>query len=376
MTSDERVRTRLDALVETLRAGGSIRTDAVERAMRAVPRHEFIDYYYAEGKERTEVDPANDATLDHVYSNDALVTRVGENGLPSSSSSQPSVVAVMLEALEVHPRMRVLEIGAGTGYNAAILAELTGDPALVTSIDIQPDVIEQTARNLARSDHDGVDLRVGDGFFGAPDAAPFDRIIVTVGPADLSPHWIEQLAASGHIITPLPFAGWQPHFRVRRDRDAIRGRFAGWTGFMAMTGAHPWDPMNRRPQIEAVEEEIQHHDFDEPLALDRFGPLWFFAALDPRTVAIRGGFGIVRDPLHWAAVDRETGGIAKGIVSRNAPDLVEEMARIASRFDALGAPAESDWISEFVPHGDTLPDAFARIERSQYTQCISLEPPA
>ena len=73
-----------------------------------------------------------------VYSDEALITRRDDEGMPTSSASQPSVVAMMLEALDLEPGMRVLEIGAGTGYNAALMAEMVGDAGLVTTIDIDP----------------------------------------------------------------------------------------------------------------------------------------------------------------------------------------------------------------------------------------------
>jgi len=294
-----------------------------------------------------------------VYSNDALVTRIGENGLPSSSSSQPSVVATMLESLDVHPGMRVLEIGAGTGYNAALLAELTGDAKLVTTIDIQSDVVEQTAQNLARMGYIGIDVRAADGFFGAPDAAPFDRIIVTVGPSDLSPHWVEQLASDGIVLTPLTLGGWHPNFRIRRDGDVITGRFAGWTGFMAMTGVHPREVWEGRESVRAPDaEHLQKRAFEPVLDMEAFVPLWFFAALHPDVAWLvnadapdASGFGFARDETHWASMNRN------GVHSCDAPDLV-------------------NWLTEFVPVGEPSPDVFARVERAQYTQCIRLEPRA
>src|SRR5439155_24991906 len=124
--------------------------------------------------------------LEQIYSERALITRLRDN-LGTSSSSQPALMADMLQLLDVRPGLRVLEIGAGTGYNAALLAELTGDPSLVTTIDIQPDVVEQTRRSLVRAGYGGVRVLCRDGFAGAPEAAPFDRIVATVGCPDLSP---------------------------------------------------------------------------------------------------------------------------------------------------------------------------------------------
>src|SRR5215204_4057723 len=123
-------------------------------------------------------------------------------GRPISSSSQPAIMAVMLDQLDVRPGQRVLEIGTGTGYNAALLAELVGGSGAVTTVDIDADLVEQAGRNLdaagvggvdvVRGDGSagGVDVVRGDGSAGWPDAAPYDRIILTAAARDLAPAWL------------------------------------------------------------------------------------------------------------------------------------------------------------------------------------------
>jgi protein-L-isoaspartate(D-aspartate) O-methyltransferase len=118
-------------LVEQLTKAGAIRGAAVARAMARAPRHLFVPEY----------------PLHLVYGDRALVTKT-RAGVGTSSSSQPAIMAVMLEALRPRRGMNVLEIGAGTGYNAALLRELVGPDGAVTSIDIQADVTARARRNL------------------------------------------------------------------------------------------------------------------------------------------------------------------------------------------------------------------------------------
>lgn len=100
----------------------------------------------------------------------------------------------MLELLDLAPGLNVLEIGAGTGYNAALMAELVGDQHLVVTLDVLEDVVEQTRRLLARAGYPEIAVLWRDGVQGAAERAPFDRIVATVGRSDLSPRWAEQLA--------------------------------------------------------------------------------------------------------------------------------------------------------------------------------------
>src|SRR5579864_7686138 len=122
-------------LVDLLQERGVIRTPAVARAFLAVPRELFIEHFYereGRGWKRLEQREAGEAWLNLIYQDDALTTMVNRYHLPISSSSQPSIMASMLEALAVQPGQRILEIGTGTGYNAALLAALTQDPTQVT----------------------------------------------------------------------------------------------------------------------------------------------------------------------------------------------------------------------------------------------------
>ncbi|MEV1179505.1 methyltransferase domain-containing protein, partial [Nonomuraea sp. NPDC049784] len=179
-----------DAMVDKLRDWG-VRTEPVEAAMRAVPRHVFVP----------------SATLEQAYGPDSVVTHRDENGKAISSASDPGLVASMLEQLDVQPGHRVLEIGAGTGYNAALLAELAGPEGHVTTVDIGADIVAGARRGLAAAGYDRVQVVHGDGATGHPENAPYDRIIVTAGAWDVPPAWREQLAPGGRLVVPLRVRG-------------------------------------------------------------------------------------------------------------------------------------------------------------------------
>ena len=210
-----------ERLVEALLADGSIRSPQVEAAFRAVLRHHFLP----------------DAPLEEVYRAKAIVTRVGSDGLPTSSSSDPRIMARMLEQLEVQPGQHVLEIGAGTGYNAALLSRLTGEEGMVTTVDIDPAVTAAAAANLWEAGFDRVLVVTADGWAGVPSPRPYDRIEATVGVWDLATPWIEQLRTGGILAVPLWLrAGLQASVAFRKSDSGLHSRSIEPCGFMRLQG--------------------------------------------------------------------------------------------------------------------------------------------
>ncbi len=177
-------------LVDTLKQNGHIRTAHVEAAFRAVPRHLFLP----------------EQPVETVYRDEAIVTKY-RDGLPISSSSQPALMAMMLEQLDLEPGSRVLEIGAGTGYNAALMAEIVGTAGHVTTVEIAQDIAGTARAHIRAAGFDHVHVVCGDGGWGYPSGAPYDRIILTVGAWDIAPAWLEQLHPAGRLLVPLWIRG-------------------------------------------------------------------------------------------------------------------------------------------------------------------------
>jgi protein-L-isoaspartate(D-aspartate) O-methyltransferase len=145
---------------------------------------------------------------------------------------------MMLEQLGVQPGQRVLEIGAGTGYNAALLQHLVGDAGQVTTIDLDDDIVAGARTALAAAGYPSVRVVLGDGALGCPDGAPYDRVIATAGTTtDLPPAWLEQLAADGRLVVPARIRGSVTRsITFERAGDCWRSRDSEMCGFMPLRG--------------------------------------------------------------------------------------------------------------------------------------------
>ncbi|MBV9141134.1 MAG: methyltransferase, FxLD system [Pseudonocardiales bacterium] len=208
-------------LVDELGEWEPFRVPAVENAMRTVPRHVFLP----------------GVPIEEAYSHANIVTHRDAEGVALSSASSTGTVAGMLQQLEVRPGHRVLEIGAGTGYNAALLARLAGPEGEVTTLDIDPDVAEGARRNLTAAGYGRVQVICGDGADGYPAAAPFDRIIVTAGSWDIPPAWLEQLTPGGRIVVPLRIRGLTRSVALERHGVCWRSVSVENDGFIPLRGA-------------------------------------------------------------------------------------------------------------------------------------------
>ena len=165
-------------MVETQIRARDVRNAAVLQAMGRVPRHLFVP----------------DDVRPFAYDDRPLPIGRGQ------TISQPYIVAYMTEALQLEPAHTVLEIGTGSGYQAAILAEIVKQ---VYSIEIVPDLAESARRALAHAGYRNVEVRTGNGYLGWPDRAPFDRIIVTAAPPEIPQALVDQLAAGGIMVVPV-----------------------------------------------------------------------------------------------------------------------------------------------------------------------------
>lgn len=205
----ETSKNRREALIERLSTSGVIRSRAIYQAFAAIPREAFIPFFYQYQEEerhwipRFPTDLPGDAWLEAVYTDESLVTKLSERNAPMCSSSMPSVMARMLEVLDVQPGMSVLEIGTGTGYNAALLATLTGNPTCVTTIEVDAPIAER-ARDALRRTVGEIQVQIGDGLRGARGKqAQFDRIIATASCRAFPWAWYHQLAPGGRLVMDL-----------------------------------------------------------------------------------------------------------------------------------------------------------------------------
>ena len=192
--SDEKIE-RMEFMLSLRRRG--ISDQAVLRAMDTVPREHFVA----------------PAIADAAYADQALPIACGQ------TISQPYVVAYMTEQLELHPDHRVLEVGTGSGYQAAVLSRIARE---VVSIERYRTLAETARMRLKTLGYDNVEIVVGDGFAGVPTRAPFERIIVTAAAERVPAALIEQLAEDGVMVLPLgSHAGSQVLVKLTKNKDRI-----------------------------------------------------------------------------------------------------------------------------------------------------------
>jgi len=200
----------------TVQLGKAALARRVMEVMAKVPRHEFVPL---------ELQP-------HAYANTPLPIGFGK------TVSQPFIVAAMTDLLQLAPTDKVLEIGTGAGYQAAILAELAQS---VYSVEIIEELAQGARRRLARQGYTNIEIRIGDGGRGWPEHAPFDKIIVTAAPDLIPPALIYQLKAGGRMVVPAGLADEQQLILLEKDAD---GRIST-RNIMAVRFSQLEDPQGR-----------------------------------------------------------------------------------------------------------------------------------
>ncbi len=202
-------------MVDSQIAIRGIRDPRVLAAVRQVPRHRFIP-------EPLWGEAYNDYPLP-----------IGED----QTISQPYIVALMTEILEVKDTDRVLEVGTGSGYQAAILAELA---AQVFTIDRVEPLLARAAKVLRELGYVNIQTRVGDGTLGWPEEAPFDAIIVTAGAPEVPRPLTEQLALGGRLVIPVGDRYSQTLTLVRRTQEGLKFEYFGGCRFVRLIGEYGW----------------------------------------------------------------------------------------------------------------------------------------
>lgn len=242
-----------ERLVQQRVAGAGVTNSAVLDSIRNTPRHEFV--------------PASQR--DRAYFDMALP--IGN----SQTISSPFIVALMTEALDPQPTDKVLEIGTGSGYQAAVLSPLVEH---VYSIEIVHDLGERAAETLQRLDYENVSTRIGDGFLGWPDAAPFDKIIVTCSPESVPTPLVEQLREGGQMIIPVGERYQQTLYLMTKTDGKLVRQPLRPTLFVPMTGEAE---DGRQLQPDPANPVVVNGDFETPPSSDNrdledYVPGWYY----------------------------------------------------------------------------------------------------
>jgi protein-L-isoaspartate(D-aspartate) O-methyltransferase len=362
-----------DELTDYIASWGIFRTPQVEAAFRTVPRHLFLP----------------DVDLEVAYGRKPVVTRRAADGTSTSSASSPKLVATMLEQLAARPGQRVLEIGAATGINAALIAELVGPAGRVVTLELDEDLAAGAAKNLVAAGYPDVKVICGDGALGHPDEAPYDRIIVTAEAWDIVPAWWDQLAGDGRLVVPLRLHGSGLTRAIafeRQQADLMISRSAAVCGFVPMRGtaghaehharlgddaALKLDTADR-PDIDALTQARTHPPqqrwtgirvrHDEPAEhLD----LWLATTTTSNFGRLSVGApartsGLADPALRWAGAAVYDGGTLAYITARDIDDDALELGITAHGPDSTAATHLSDLLNRWDRRRPSQPTITAR----------------
>jgi len=202
-------------LVKQLILEGRIKTKEVERAFLEVKREEFVP----------------DHLIHYAYVDSPLEIGHGQ------TISAPHMVAIMVEGLDIKKGQKILEIGAGSGYHAAIVSKLVGNKGHVYTIERYSSLVENAKKNLKNSGIENVTIDLGDGSEGLPKNAPYDRIYVTCAAPDIPPPLIEQLKDEGKLMVPVGKMVCQLEL-IEKKKDKIHTKNLGGCAFVPLVGKY------------------------------------------------------------------------------------------------------------------------------------------
>ena len=342
---------RMLALADDLWRRRVIRSPAVHAAFASVRRDQCVCQFLVNGQQVTvgqdhTTPPAK--ILDCVYSDVPLMTR--DRDVPSSSSA-PSTVGRMLEAADLAPGMRVAEVGAGSGWNAALIHHITS--SMVVTMDTHGPTATAARASIHRLGLDRhVTIMQRDGYLAAPEHGPYDRIIVTCGIAGVPPGWLDQLAPEGRILAPVRHGGVHPIIAVTADRRchaALGADFMLAAGPLyppALAGRDQSSPWPARPIVwsSTAMPPIQDHQ--------SYNDLWFYLAARDNRIGRAfmdtpdfdfgaGQLALLSDPD--AAWVQKT-----GKVTSSCPKLGEQLAALTAEWVDEGCPGITGWTGSLV----------------------------
>ncbi|AOS65603.1 methyltransferase domain-containing protein [Actinoalloteichus hymeniacidonis] len=334
---------------------GAIPNPQWQEAFRTVARHRFVTRFTASGT-RTAFDLADptqrSAALKACYSNETLLTQQDAGGSYTSSSTEVTLMALMLDQLDARPGHSVLEIGTGTGYNAALLCHVLGNAA-VASVDIDPTLIDAARRALESTGYRPT-VVCDDGAMGIPAHAPFDRIIATCGVLRIPPAWPAQLKPNGVIVVNV---GIGLARLVRGDDGGVVGPFIGEAAFMRLRHNVSERAITTRELVAATSSDTSApttRDFPAALATRTFQVIaaWVLPSVEWVTIL---------DPRVHIFVDPETAswvraspidGDRAAVIEHGPRRLWSELGMLAARWERAGRPSPTRFGLSVTADGD------------------------
>ncbi len=367
--SEEEVMASPAGLRESLRAQG-VALGPWENSVASVRRELFLPEAIEVGDELISRTVTPQRWLEAVYSDVSITTQVNdgrpsgpdEYRLPTSSSSQPSVMMEALALLDVQPTDRVLELGAGTGLNAAWLAHRLGSDRVV-SVEVDPALAEQAAKNNAAAGLSPC-IVAGDGGHGWPEGAPYQRIIATYAVDEIPFAWVEQ-APQGRIVSPWGGSFFPYSFAVLDVHEGrAEGRFTGYPAFMRSR--------TRRPKRGYLDDFL-HHLQDarhsptglSPLMIAQDADALFYIGLAlpdawhlPVTADDDSGemtlWILADDQLSWASADYTPDTDEYSVAQYGPRQLWDEAEAAHDAWEALGRPTRARAGISVTEHGQSL----------------------
>jgi protein-L-isoaspartate(D-aspartate) O-methyltransferase len=359
-------------LLDRLTGSGEL-TPAWFEAFAAVPRHGFIPetIWCIDGAELVPLHRCDDPQewIQRAYGPAAVIIQV-DDGHPAesgqhgryitSSASQPNVVALMLDALDAQPGMRALEIGTGTGYNAALLAHRLG-PQNITSVEIDPDLANHACTALAATGYP-VTVITADGTNGYPPHAPYDRIMSTAAVQHVPYPWVAQTRPGGKILTPwgTPYHnGALVLFTVNGDGTA-EGRIVGNVAFMflrdqriyASINDEECDETTARASHTSVAPYSVAGDYDASLAIGIKVPGCSVITVPDPTAEMTGTLWFVDpDTASWANLHYQPNTRTYPIYQSGPRNLWDEIETAYQGWHQAGRPGPERWRITITPEG-------------------------
>jgi len=339
-------------------------SEATVRAFLATPRHLFVRHYRERAsKEWRDVNASNlTEHLATLYADNPLTLFGDDDNNVPSTISQPSFVLRMLDLLQVRPGHAVLELGAGSGWNAALIGRLVGPSGRVVTLEIIPEVAARAAATIAELDITNVHVVSADGGDGYAERAPYDRIIFTAGTYDLPRPLYDQIRPGGLMLVVIKDAGGGDNlFLLEKVDDHFESRYAMPCGFVQLTGKYKVDtldpgPVEALPQWSALKEmEVGRRAFwwggkgREWFMWQTAGIRSFLGVTEPsfRVFKTAKTDGAAREHHYWGLWDADSASLVLArndeLISYGNAKATERLLRLIHRWVDLGMPTASSF---------------------------------